>query len=36
MELTAHEIATNIHTHPTLAETVMEAAEGVEGQSINI
>jgi len=36
MELTAHEIAGNIHIHPTLAETVMEAAEGVEGQPINI
>ena len=36
MELTAHEIASNIHTHPTLAEAVMEAAEGVEGQSVNI
>ena len=36
MELTAHEIATNIHIHPTLAETIMEAAEGVEGQSVNI
>jgi len=36
MEMTAHEIAANIHTHPTLAEAIMEAAEGVEGQSINI
>lgn len=36
MEMTAHEIAANIHTHPTLAEVLMEAAEGVEGQSINI
>ena len=36
MELTAHEIAMNIHTHPTLSETLMEAAEGVAGQSIHI
>jgi len=36
MELTAEEIARNIHAHPTLSEVVMEAAEAVEGQSINI
>lgn len=36
MEMTAHEIAANIHTHPTLAEALMEAAEGAEGQSIHI
>ena len=36
MEMTAHEIAKNIHTHPTLSEVLMEAAEGVDGQSIQI
>lgn len=36
MEMTAHEIAKNIHTHPTLSEALMEAAEGVDGKSIHI
>jgi len=36
MELTAGEIAHNIHAHPTLSEAIMEAAEAVEGQSVNI
>lgn len=36
MEMTAHEIASNIHAHPTLSEVIMETAEGVEGQSIQI
>jgi dihydrolipoamide dehydrogenase len=36
MELTAHEIARNIHAHPTLSEVLMEAAHGVEGQPIHI
>ena len=36
MEMTAREIASNIHTHPTLSEVLMEAAEGAEGQSIHI
>lgn len=36
MEMTAHEIASNIHTHPTLSEVLMEAAEGAEGQSIHL
>jgi len=36
MELTAHEIAMNIHTHPTLSEVLMEAAEGVSDSSIHI
>lgn len=34
-ELTISEIAGNIHTHPTLAEALMEAAEDAEGRSIN-
>jgi dihydrolipoamide dehydrogenase len=36
MELTPHELARNIHAHPTLSEVLMEAAEGAAGQSINI
>ncbi|HKZ43566.1 MAG TPA: dihydrolipoyl dehydrogenase [Anaerolineales bacterium] len=36
MELTANEIARNVHAHPTLSEVLMEAAEGIEGSSINI
>jgi hypothetical protein len=30
-----HEIAKNIHTHP-ISEVLMEAAEGVDGKSIQI
>jgi len=36
MELTPHEVARNVHAHPTLSEVLMEAAEGAVGQSINI
>lgn len=36
MEFTPSEIAHNIHAHPTLAEVVMEAAHGVEGQPIHM
>jgi dihydrolipoamide dehydrogenase len=36
MEMTAHEIASNIHSHPTLSEVLMEAAEGIEGQYLQI
>ncbi len=35
-ELTVHEIARNVHTHPTLSETLMEAAEAALGKSIHI
>lgn len=35
-ELTAEEIARNVHAHPTLSEVLMEAAHGVEGQTIHI
>jgi dihydrolipoamide dehydrogenase len=35
-ELTAEEIARNVHAHPTLSEVVMEAAHGVEGEPIHI
>jgi dihydrolipoamide dehydrogenase len=36
MELTPHEIARNVHAHPTLSEVLMEAAEGAVGTPINI
>lgn len=35
-ELTAEEIARNVHAHPTLSEVLMEAAHGVEGSPIHI
>lgn len=35
-ELTAEEIARNVHAHPTLSEVIMEAAHGVEGQPIHM
>jgi len=35
-ELTAEEIARNVHAHPTLSEALMEAAHGVEGKPIHI
>jgi len=34
-ELTAVEIAHNVHAHPTLSEALMEAAHAVEGQAIH-
>jgi dihydrolipoamide dehydrogenase len=36
MELTAAEIARNVHAHPTLSEVLMEAAHGVDGHPIHI
>jgi dihydrolipoamide dehydrogenase len=36
MELTPEQIARNVHAHPTLSETLMEAAHSAEGKSINI
>jgi len=36
MEATAFEIVNTIHAHPTLAEAVAEAAEGVVGKPIHI
>ena len=35
-ELTTHEVARNVHTHPTLTEAIMEAAEGAQGEAIHI
>ena len=35
MELTANEIARNVHAHPTLSEALMEAAHDAEGHAIN-
>ena len=34
MEATAFEIVNTIHAHPTLAETIAEAAEGITGKPI--
>ncbi|MCC6613899.1 MAG: dihydrolipoyl dehydrogenase [Anaerolineae bacterium] len=34
-ELTAEEIARNVHAHPTLSEALKEAAHGLEGHMIN-
>ncbi len=36
MELTAAEIARNIHAHPTLSEVLMEAAHNIEGHAIHM
>ncbi len=36
MELTPAEIARNVHAHPTLSETLMEAAHAAEGHAIQI
>jgi dihydrolipoamide dehydrogenase len=35
-EMTAEEIARNVHAHPTLSEVLMEAAHGVNGTPIQI
>jgi dihydrolipoamide dehydrogenase len=35
MELTPHEIARNVHAHPTLSEAIMEAAHGATGSLIH-
>jgi len=36
MEATAEEIVNTIHAHPTLAETIVEAAEGILGKPIHL
>jgi len=36
MEATAFEIVNTIHTHPTLAETIAKAAEGITGKPIHL
>ena len=36
MELTPHEIARNVHAHPTLSEVIMEAAHSAEGTPIHM
>lgn len=36
MEITTAEIARNVHAHPTLTETLMEAAHAAEGHAIHI
>lgn len=35
-ECTPHEIARNVHAHPTLSEVLMEAAHAAEGHAIHI
>ena len=35
MELTPHEIARNVHAHPSLSEVLMEAAHAAEGHAIH-
>jgi dihydrolipoamide dehydrogenase len=35
-EMTAEEIARNVHAHPTLSEALMEAAHAVEGHPIHM
>ncbi|MGW3569918.1 dihydrolipoyl dehydrogenase [Streptomyces sp. NPDC000941] len=35
-DLTAHEVARNIHAHPTLSEAVKEAVHGLAGHMINM
>jgi dihydrolipoamide dehydrogenase len=36
LESTAEELGRTMHAHPTIAETVMEAAEGIHGLTIHI
>jgi dihydrolipoamide dehydrogenase len=36
MELTPHEVARNVHAHPSLSEVLMEAAHAAEGTPIHI
>lgn len=36
MEATAEEVVNTIHAHPTLAETIAEAAEGIIGKPIHL
>jgi len=35
-ELTAQEIAHNVHAHPSLSETLMEMAHAIEGKAIHV
>lgn len=35
-KLSPHDIAYNVHAHPTLSEVIKEAAHGLEGQMINL
>ena len=35
-ELTPDEIAYNVHSHPTLSETIKEAAHGLEGHILTL
>lgn len=35
-DLTVHEVARNVHTHPTLSESIKEAVHGLAGHMINL
>jgi dihydrolipoamide dehydrogenase len=35
-DLTVHEVARNVHAHPTLSEAVKEAVHGLSGHMINM
>ncbi|MEN3267001.1 MAG: dihydrolipoamide dehydrogenase, partial [Pseudonocardia sp.] len=35
-DLTAHELARNVHAHPTLSEALQEAFHGLTGHMINL
>src|SRR5690625_6214899 len=35
-DLTAEDVARNVHTHPTLSEAMKEAVEGISGSMINL
>ena len=35
-DLTVHEVARNVHAHPTLGEAVKEAVHGLAGHMINM
>ncbi|NKQ54303.1 dihydrolipoyl dehydrogenase [Amycolatopsis sp. K13G38] len=35
-DLTVHELAGNVHTHPTLSEALQEAIQGLSGHMINL
>ena len=35
-DLTAHEVARNVHAHPTLSEAIKEAVHGLAGHMINM
>jgi dihydrolipoamide dehydrogenase len=36
LEATVNDFASAVHAHPTLSETIMEAALGADGKSLHI